>query len=83
MQVYDDSLLQGPVATLTAPASAATVQSDSILLQWAPVAGASRYRVDVTNDNFATVFETATTDTTSWAPGLVMKRWAAGNYRGG
>ena len=73
--------VDGPVATLTAPASAATVQSDSILLQWAPVAGASRYRVDVATDSFATVFETATTDTTSWAPGLVMKRWTAGNYQ--
>lgn len=71
----------GPAVNLSLPSAGASVQPYAVLLQWVPVAGASRYRVDVSTDSFATVMETATTDMTSWAPGLLIKKWPAGPYQ--
>ncbi len=71
----------GPAVNLSLPSAGASVQPYAVLLQWVPVAGASRYRVDVSTDSFATVMETLTTDMTSWAPGLLVKKWPAGPYR--
>lgn len=70
----------GPAVTLSLPSDGATLAVDQVLMQWTPAAGASRYRVDVTQDNFATVKETVTTDMTSWAPYLYYTKWLAGTY---
>ncbi len=70
----------GPVPTLVAPADGAKLAGNSVLLRWQPVAGATRYKVEVSKDNFATIFETVTTDMTSWAPGLLSPKWSAGAY---
>ncbi|WP_286168424.1 cell wall-binding repeat-containing protein [Phycicoccus sp. SLBN-51] len=70
----------GPAVTLSVPTAGATLAADHVLMQWTSAPGASRYRVDVTQDGFATVKETVTTDMTSWAPYLYYTKWPAGTY---
>ena len=69
----------GKAPQLLKPASGAKVANDAVLFEWAPVAGASRYLVEVSRDGFATVLQSATTDMAAWAPALATK-WASGSY---
>ena len=69
----------GAVPQLVKPASAAKVPNNAVLFEWSPIAGSSRYRVDVSRDGFATVLQTATTDMAGWAPTFTTK-WTAGTY---
>ena len=74
--------VEGPVAhEPIAPASAETIQFDSTLLQWAPVAGASRYRVDGNQMPASLLCLRRQPPTQPGAPGLVMKKRTAGNYQ--
>lgn len=72
--------VEGPKPMLTNPGPGADVGEGGILLEWAPVVGASRYRVEVSSDGFGSVLESATTDMTAWAPDLLLKKWPAGSY---
>jgi hypothetical protein len=70
----------GAVPNLLQPVAGGTVDPGGVLLQWDVVSSASRYRVEVSRDGFATVLESTTTDMTSWAPGLLNPRWTPGAY---
>jgi hypothetical protein len=70
----------GPAPSLLLPAVGATVNPANVVLTWTPVNGASRYKVEVSRDNWATVLESATTDMTAWAPGLISIKWPGGSY---
>ena len=66
----------GPSPVLIAPANDATVTSTSLLFTWGAQARATRYKIDVsTTLGFGTLLETATTDSTAWAPGQISPVW--------
>ncbi|MFL6081495.1 MAG: hypothetical protein ACJ714_16305, partial [Ornithinibacter sp.] len=69
----------GPAPALTDPPNGATVTSSSLLFTWGAQARATRYKVDVSaTSTFSTILETATTDSTAWAPGQLSPAWPSG-----
>ncbi|MDR6862235.1 cell wall-binding repeat-containing protein [Phycicoccus sp. 3266] len=72
-------VVSGNPVTLYLPGNGATTPDNRVVLQWLPVAGASRYKVEASVDSgFGTLLESMTTDMTSWAPSLVGPKWPTG-----
>ena len=64
---------------LSAPANGATITSTSLLFTWGAEARATRYKIDASaSSGFGTLIETASTDSTAWAPGQLSPAWPNG-----
>ena len=69
----------GPAPVLTAPANGSAISSNSLVFTWASQARTTRYTIEVsTTSTFANKIESASTDLTSWAPGLLSPAWPNG-----
>lgn len=73
--------VQGPTPALLAPPNCmplncTPVETTTLVLQWAPAAGASRYLAEAsTSPSFTSMVESVTTDMTAWAPGQISPAW--------
>ena len=69
----------GPAPVLTSPPNGTAVNSNALLFTWSAQARATRYKIDAsTSSTFTSLIETATTDMTAWAPGLISPAWPNG-----
>ena len=69
----------GPAPVLTSPPNGTAVNSNALLFSWSAQARATRYKIDAsTSSTFSSLIETATTDMTAWAPGLISPAWPNG-----
>lgn len=72
-------VVAGNPVSLYQPDNGATTTENRVVLQWLPVAGSSRYKVEASTDpGFGSLIDSVTTDMTSWAPGLVAPKWPTG-----
>lgn len=61
---------------LLAPTSGSVIKTNSVLLTWRPVTGATWYRVEASlSSGFGSVLESVQTDITAWAPSLYRPLW--------
>jgi len=68
--------VQGPAPALLSPQNGAQIETTTLLMQWAPAAGASRYLAEAsTSSTFTSTIESVTTDMTAWAPGQISPAW--------
>jgi hypothetical protein len=68
--------VQGPAPALLSPLNGTKVEITTLVLQWAPAAGASRYLAEAsTSSTFTSIIESVTTDMTAWAPGQISPAW--------
>ena len=74
-----DFTVTGPAPVLTSPPNGTAVNSNALLFTWSAQARATRYKIDAsTSSTFTSLIETATTDMTAWAPGLISPAWPNG-----